>query len=98
MIVEDQLDRGVSRVSGIEKLEEFDKFAAAVAVLDESVNLSSEQINTGQQTDRTAALVFMISCKSRMHAGLGRQVWCRGVQRLDTGLLVIGKERHRIAG
>jgi hypothetical protein len=97
MIVEDQLDRGVSRISGIEKLEEFNEFATAVAVLDESVNLSGEQINTGQQTDRTAALIFMIACKSRMHARLGRQVWCRGGPRLDTGLLVIGKDRHRIA-
>src|SRR5258706_6089332 len=31
MIVEDQLDRGVGRIGGVEKLEEFDEFAAAVA-------------------------------------------------------------------
>ena len=29
MIVEDHLDRRVSRVGGVEKLEEFDEFAAA---------------------------------------------------------------------
>ena len=34
MIVEDQLDRGFGRVSRIEKLEEFHKLAAAVAILD----------------------------------------------------------------
>jgi 2-polyprenyl-3-methyl-5-hydroxy-6-metoxy-1,4-benzoquinol methylase len=33
MIVEDQLDRDVSRIGGIEKLEELDKFAAAMAIL-----------------------------------------------------------------
>src|SRR6202007_674047 len=35
MIVEDQLDRRMSRIGDVEKLEEFDEFAAAVAVLDE---------------------------------------------------------------
>src|SRR4029077_7680757 len=32
MIVEDQLDRGAGRIGGIEKLEEFDELAAAVAL------------------------------------------------------------------
>ena len=36
MIVEDQLDRRMGRIGGVEKLEEFDEFAAAVAVLDEA--------------------------------------------------------------
>ena len=31
MIVEDQLDRGMSRIGGIEKREEFDELTAAVA-------------------------------------------------------------------
>ena len=34
MIVEDQLDRRVGWIGGVEKLEEFDEFAAAVAILD----------------------------------------------------------------
>jgi hypothetical protein len=33
MIVEDQLDRGVNRIGCVQKLEEFDEFAAAVAIL-----------------------------------------------------------------
>ena len=37
MIVEDQLDRGAGRIGGIEKLEEFDELAAAVALPDERV-------------------------------------------------------------
>ena len=40
MIVEDQLDRGDGRVGGIEELEEFDELAAAVALLDERVDLA----------------------------------------------------------
>jgi hypothetical protein len=53
MIVEDQLDRCVSWIGGIEKLEKCDEFAAAMTVPDEGVNLTGEQINTGQQTDST---------------------------------------------
>ena len=42
MIVEDQLDRRMGRIGSVEKLEEFDEFAAAVAVLDEGVDLAGE--------------------------------------------------------
>ena len=35
VIVEDQLDRGAGRIGGVEKLEEIDEFAAAVAILDQ---------------------------------------------------------------
>ena len=42
MIVEDQLDRRVGWIGGVEKLEEFDEFAAAVAVLDQSVDRAGE--------------------------------------------------------
>jgi hypothetical protein len=41
MIVEDQLDSGVGWISGVEKLEEFDELAAAVAVPDECMDLAS---------------------------------------------------------
>ena len=51
MIVEDQLDRGAGRIGGIEKLEEFDELAAAVALPDERVDLAGEQIDPGQQAD-----------------------------------------------
>src|SRR5208337_2976031 len=45
MIVEDQRDCRMGRIGGVEKLEEFDEFAAAVAVLDEGVDLAGEQID-----------------------------------------------------
>ena len=61
MIVENQLDRRVGREGSVEDLEELDEFAAAVAVPDEGVNLTGEQIDAGQQTDRAVALVFMIA-------------------------------------
>ena len=61
MVVQDQLDRGSGRVSGIEELEEFDELAAAVTLLDQSVDLPGEQINPGQQAERAVALVLMIA-------------------------------------
>ena len=71
MIVEDQLDRCMRRI-GVDQLEEFDELAAAAAVLDRGVNLSSQQIN-GPET-----LVFGVARKGGMCAGLGRQVRGRG--------------------
>ena len=71
MIVEDQLDGGMARIGGVEKLEEFDEFTAAVAVLDESVDLTSEQIDAGQQADRAVAPVLVVAREGRPSAGLG---------------------------
>ena len=51
MIVEDQLDRGMSRIGGIEKLEEFDEFTAAMAIPDQGMDFAVEQIDPGQQAD-----------------------------------------------
>ena len=61
MIVEDQLDRGAGRIGGIEKLEEFDELAAAVAISDERVDLAGQKIDASQQTERAMTLVFMIA-------------------------------------
>src|SRR6267378_783527 len=74
MIVEDQLDRGVGRIGGVEKLEEFDEFAAAVAILDQGMDLAGDEVDAGQQADCAMALIFMLTCEGRMYAGLGRQV------------------------
>src|SRR5271166_5394368 len=69
MIVEDQLDRCVGRIRGIEELEELNEFAAAVAVLDEGVDLAGEQIDAGQQADRSVALVLGVAREGRLSAG-----------------------------
>ena len=52
MIVEDQFNCGTRRVSGIEKLEEFDELAAAVALPDERVDLAGEQIGRASCRER----------------------------------------------
>ena len=74
MIVEDQLDRGMARIGSIDKLQEFDELAAAMAVPDQGVNLAGQQIDAGQQADRATTFVFMIAGEGRVSARLGRQV------------------------
>ena len=98
MIVEDQLDRGIGRIGGVEKLEKFDEFATAMAIPDQRMDLATDKIDTGQQADRAVALVFILPREARMQTGDGRQVGGGGRNRLDAGLLIIGDDRHRFAG
>src|SRR3982074_3531846 len=97
MVVEDQLDRRTGRVSGIEKLEEFDELAAAVTLLDQGMDLPGEQINSGQQAERAMALVLIIARERRVGARHRRQIRCCGSDRLDSRLLVVGDDRHRLS-
>src|ERR1700758_3431884 len=96
MIVEDQLDRGAGRIGGIEKLEEFDELATAVAIPDERVDLAGEQIDPGQQAERAMAFVLMIPREARMAAWYWRQIRCRRGDGLDSRLLVVGNDRDRL--
>src|SRR5277367_2396081 len=97
MIVEDQLDRRLGRIGVVEKLEEFDEFAAAMAVLDQRMDLAGDEVDAGQQADRAVALIFMLTCEGRMDAGLGRQIRGGRRDRLDARLLVVRDDRHRFA-
>ena len=74
MIVEDQLDRRLGRIGGVEKLEELDEFAAAMAILGQRMDLASDEVDAGQQADRAVALIFMLPWEGRVDAGLGRQI------------------------
>ncbi len=92
MIVEDQLDRGAGRIGGIEKFEEFDELAAAVTVSDERVDLSSEQINPGQQAERAMTFVLMIAREGRMNVRHGWQIRRRRCDDLDSRLFIVGDD------
>src|SRR5229473_2196648 len=61
MIIEDQLDRGAGRISGVETLEEFDELPAAVAVSDERMDLPGKQVDSGQQAQRAMTFVFVVA-------------------------------------
>src|SRR6266508_874376 len=69
MIVEDQMDRRMGWVGVIEEFEELDKLTAAVAILDQGVNLAGQQVDAGQQADCAVALVFMVTGEGGVHAG-----------------------------
>src|SRR6202051_4556526 len=86
MIIEDQLDRGAGRISGVETLEEFDELSATVAVSDERINLPGKQVDSGQQAKRAMTFVLVIPREGRVDAGLGRQIGCRRCDRLDSRL------------
>ena len=47
---------------------------------------------------RTVALVFIVAREGGMLAGDGGQVGGGRCDRLDAGLLVVGDDRHRVAG
>jgi hypothetical protein len=94
MVVEDQFDRRVGRIGGVEQLEEFDEFATAMAILDQGVDLAGDEVDAGQKADRAVALLFVLACESRMYAELGRQVWSRRLNGLDARFLVVGDDRH----
>src|SRR5262252_7184739 len=73
MVVENDLDRSVSRIGGIEQLEKFNEFAAAVAFLDEGVNVTGEQIDTGHQGQGAVTFVLVIT----HHGWAGAGQWRR---------------------
>src|ERR1700759_2193304 len=97
MIVEDQLDRRAGWIGGVEQLEEFDEFAAAMPILDQRMDFASDEIDASQQADRAMALVFMVTSEGGMDARFGRQIRGRCRDRLDARLLVVRDDRHWLA-
>ena len=91
MIVEDQPDRGARRIGSIQKLKDFDELWAAMAVSNQGVDFSGEQINPSQQAERAVAFVLVITRESRVDAGHWRQIGRRRRDGLDSRLLVEGR-------
>src|ERR1700745_4439006 len=72
MVVENDLDGGVGGVGGVEKLEKLDEFATAVAFLDQGMDVTGEQIDTGHQGQGAVALVLVIAHTGRAGGGQWR--------------------------
>ena len=98
MIIEDQLDRGAGRISGVETFEEFNELPAAVAVSDERMDLPGKQVDSGQQAQRAMTFVLVVPREGRVDAGFGRQIGCRRCDGLDSRLFVVGNDRHSLDG
>jgi hypothetical protein len=92
MVVEDEFYGGIGRICGVEELEQFDEFAAAVALLDQRVDLTGQQIDARHQGEGAVALVFMIAHHGGGAVGPRRQIRHRRAERLDARLLVIGDD------
>ena len=67
MIVEDQTDRRMIWIGGIDQLEKRDELAAAVAVLDQGMDLAGDKVDAGQQADRAVALVLKLAREARVN-------------------------------
>ena len=85
VIVENDLDRGRRRVGGVEPAEEFDEFAAAMAIPHQGVHLARQQIDARHQAHCSMPLVLVIAADRRMAAGHRQPVGRRGSDRLDGG-------------
>jgi hypothetical protein len=97
MIVKDQVDGRMGWIGRVEKLEKLDELRAAMAILDQSVNLTGQQIDAGQQTDRAVALVLILAREGRVDSWHRRQIGCRRCDGLNTWLLVVGDDSHCVA-
>jgi hypothetical protein len=89
MVVKDDLDRGVRWVGGIEESKELDKFAAAVAVLDQGVNATGEQIDASHQCQSAVPLILVIAHDGRARTRKGRAIRRGGGNCLDPWFLVV---------
>src|SRR5215469_3805229 len=89
MVVKDDLDRGVRWVGGIEEFEELDKFAAAMAVLDQGVNVTGEQIDASHQCQSAVPLILVIAHDGRASTRKGRAIRRGGGKCLDPWFLVV---------
>jgi hypothetical protein len=69
MVVENDLDGGVGGVGGVEELEKLDEFATAVAFLDQGMDVTGEQIDTGAGTDPRNKTVLSIWKKESRRGG-----------------------------
>src|SRR5438477_5196408 len=89
MVVENHLDRGVGGVGPVEELEKLDEFAAAVAFLDQGMDVTGEQIDPRHQGQGTVALVFVIAHHGRADAGKWRAIRRGRADRLNPWFLVV---------
>lgn len=91
--------RGAADPNAAPQIDSFEPSAtgpAAMAVPDDGVNLTGDQIDPNQETDRSTALILALVAKVACSPGTG-QIRHRIADRLDARLLVIGNDRDIIA-
>jgi len=68
-----------------------------MAILDQRVHLTGEQVDAGHQSHCAIAFVFVIALDGGVGAGYWSQIGSRVADRLDPGFLVIGDDRDFVA-
>ena len=96
VIVENDLDRGFGGISPVEDFEELDELPTAMAILDQRVHLTGEQVDAGHQSHCAMAFVFVIALDGGVGAGYWSKIGSRVADRLDPGFLVIGDDRDLV--
>ena len=76
MIVQNETDLPLLWIVRMDCFQQLDKFTTAMAVAHNAKHMAGIQIKTGQQRDRTVALVFIVARDAAMMAGDRRQVRC----------------------
>src|SRR5215472_6483710 len=89
MVVENDLDCGVGGVGGVEEREKFDELAAAVAFLDQGMDMTGKQIDPRHQGQGAVALVLVVPHHRRAGAGKWRTIRRSRTDCLDPWFLVV---------
>jgi len=63
---------------------------------DECMDLAGEQIDPSQQAERAMTFILMLTCEGRVNAGHRWQIWRGRCDGLNSRLLVVGDDRHRL--
>src|ERR1700749_44733 len=74
LVVANHLGRGVGGGGGVKKLEKLNEFTTAVAFLDQSVDVTGEQIDARHQGQGAVAFVLVITHDGRAGAGKWREI------------------------
>src|SRR6202047_997400 len=91
MVVENNLDRGGGGVGGVKKLNKLNEFTTAVAFLDQSVDVTGEQIDVRHQGEGAVAFVLVITHDGRAGAGKWRGGRGGGGDRRVPGVFLVGE-------
>src|SRR5215472_2263493 len=83
MVVEDDLDCRIGRIRGVQELEKLDEFATAMAVFDQRVDVTAQQVDAGHQGHSAMTFVLVIAHHGRAATRQRREIRCRRADRLN---------------
>jgi len=89
VVVEDDFNCGVGRIGGVEEFEKLDELAAPVALFDNGVDVTGQQIDARHQGQGAVAFVLVIAHYGGAGAGKWRTVRRGRADRLDPRFLIV---------